>query len=287
MVFAAYRLKIKRILFNTVLITNFAATKIKLMEYQSILVSIENGVVLISINRESSLNALNKSVFDDIDHFFTIGYNQLTDIKGVIITGVGSKAFAAGADIKEFMNYSPSEAQALSKRGHDVFNNIERFHRPVIAAVNGFALGGGCELALACHIRIAGEKAKFGLPEVNLGLVPGYGATQRLHQIIGKAKALELMMTSDIIGAEEAYRLGLANHVVPAGNEINKATEIIEKIGSKGPNAVAAIIQLSNVYYTKSEDGFKAEQEVFGKMFGTKESNEGVKAFLEKRSPSF
>ncbi|HMG15803.1 MAG TPA: enoyl-CoA hydratase-related protein [Saprospiraceae bacterium] len=257
------------------------------MEYQSVIVNVDNGIAVLTINREGSLNALNKSVFDDLDLFFTKGYLEIPVLKGVVITGAGLKAFAAGADIKEFMNFAPAEAQALSKRGHDVFYNIERFHRPVIAAVNGFALGGGCELALSCHIRIAGEKAKFGLPEVNLGLVPGYGATQRMHQIVGKAKALELMMTSDIVGAEEAYRIGLANHVVPAGEEVNKATEMIEKIGSKGPNAVAAIIQLSNIYYNKEIDGFHAEQEVFGKMFGTKESNEGITAFLEKRSPKF
>lgn len=257
------------------------------MEYQSILVSVENNIAVVSINRESALNALNKSVFDDIDSFFTIGHLEIHQLKGVIITGVGSKAFAAGADIKEFMSYAPAQAQALSKRGHDVFNKIENFHRPVIAAVNGFSLGGGCELALACHLRIAGEKAKFGLPEVNLGLVPGYGATQRMHQIVGKAKALELMMTTDIIGAEEAFRIGLANHMVPQGEEINKAKEIIEKIASKGPNAVATIIRLSNIFYSKTEDGFTAEQEVFGNLFGTNESTEGISAFLEKRTPKF
>ena len=259
----------------------------KVMNYNSILVSNENNIVTLTINREESLNALNKSVFDDLDNFFSEGYKEFRRLKGVIITGSGAKAFAAGADIKEFMEFSPSQAQALSKRGHDVFFKIERFHCAVIAAVNGFCLGGGCELALACHLRIAGEKAKFGTPEVNLGLVPGYGATQRLHQIVGKGKALEILLTTDIIGAEEAHRIGLANHVVPAREEVNKSKEILEKIGSKGPNAIAGIIELTNIYYANEKDGFVAEQEFFGQKFKTDESKEGIQAFLEKRAPVF
>lgn len=257
------------------------------MNLTSILVENKNGVIVLTINRETSLNALNKQVFDDLDQFFSKGYKTVSDLKGVIITGSGSKAFAAGADIKEFMDFSVDEAQALSKRGHDVFDSIERFHVPVIAAVNGFALGGGCELTLCCHLRIAGEKARFGLPEVNLGLVPGYAGTQRLHQIVGKAKALEMLMTTDMVGADEAARIGLANYVVPQGEEVSKAIELIDKISSKGPNAVAKVIELTNIFYNKSEDGFEAEQRIFGSLFRQAESNEGIQAFLEKRAPQF
>jgi enoyl-CoA hydratase len=257
------------------------------MKLSTILLENKDNIIVLSINRESSLNALNKDVFDDLDTFFNVGHLEYPNLKGVIITGVGTKAFAAGADIKEFMEYSVEEAQALSKRGHDVFKAIENFHAPVIAAVNGFALGGGCELTLCCHLRIAGEKAKFGLPEVNLGLVPGYAGTQRLHQIVGKAKALEMLMTTDMIGAEEAVRIGLANYAVPAGEELAKAILLIEKIATKGPKAVSKVIELTNIYYNHSEDGFEAEQRIFGTLFRQPESIEGINAFLEKRAPIF
>lgn len=257
------------------------------MNLTSILFENKNDIAILTINRESALNALNKSVFDDLLNFFADGYKNISNLKGVVITGVGAKAFAAGADIKEFMDYSVEEAQKLSKRGHDIFNLIENFHVPVIAAVNGFALGGGCELTLCCHLRIAGEKARFGLPELNLGLVPGYAGTQRLHQVVGKAKALEMLMTSDMVGADEAVRIGLANHAVEAGEEVNKAMSIIEKIATKGPNAVAAAIQLTNIYYNNSENGFEAEQRIFGSLFRQAESEEGIQAFLDKRAPEF
>ncbi len=257
------------------------------MNLSSIHIENKDGVIILTINRESSLNALNKQVFDDLDYFFTRGFKSFSELKGVVITGSGSKAFAAGADIKEFMEYSVAEAQALSKRGHEVFNAIENFHAPVIAAVNGFALGGGCELTLCCHVRIAGEKAKFGLPETNLGLVPGYAGTQRLHQIVGKAKALEMLMTTDMVGAEEAVRIGLANHMAAAGEEVNKAVSIVEKIATKGPNAVAKVIELTNIFYNGNENGFDAEQRIFGSLFRQSESIEGIQAFLEKRAPEF
>ncbi len=257
------------------------------MNLSTILIENQNNVIILTINREASLNALNKSVFDDLDYFFTKGHLDFPHIKGVVITGSGTKAFAAGADIKEFMDFTAEQAQALSKRGHDVFDTIEGFHVPVIAAVNGFALGGGFELALACHLRIAGEKAKFGLPEVNLGLVPGYAGTQRLHQLIGKAKALEMLMTTDMIGAEEATKLRIANHAVAAGEEVPKAISIIEKIATKGPKAVAKVIELTNIFYNGTENGFSAEQRIFGSLFRQPESIEGINAFLEKRTPEF
>lgn len=257
------------------------------MNLSSILLENRNNVIILTINRESSLNALNKSVFDDLDYFFTKGHAEFPQLKGVVITGAGTKAFAAGADIKEFMDYSVEQAQALSRRGHGVFDAIESFHAPVIAAVNGFALGGGFELALCCHLRIAGEKAKFGLPEVNLGLVPGYAGTQRLHQLVGKARALEMLMTTDMAGAEEAVRTGIANHAVAAGEEVDKAVSIIEKIATKGPNAIAKVIELTNIYYNRTENGFEAEQRIFGSLFRQPESVEGINAFLEKRAPEF
>jgi enoyl-CoA hydratase len=175
----------------------------------------------------------------------------------------------------------------LSKRGQDILFLIERFHAPVIAAVNGFALGGGCELAMSCHIRVAGSNAKFGQPEVNLGLVPGYGGSQRLIQLIGKGKAIEMLLTADMVGAEEALRLGLVTHVVESGQEVAKATEILQKIATKGPLAIANTIALVNAYYDKNEDGFAKEYSDFGTTLGTEDCREGALAFVEKRAPIF
>ena len=175
----------------------------------------------------------------------------------------------------------------MAHRGQDIFFNIEKFSKPVIAAVNGFALGGGCELSMACHMRVAGENAKFGQPEVNLGIIPGYGGTQRLIQYIGKGKAIELMMTADMIGAEEAYRLGLVNHVVPAGEEVAKAKEILGKIARKGPVAIAKVIESVNAYFDSDQDGFEVEVNSFGKTCGTEDFKEGAGAFIEKRRANF
>ena len=175
----------------------------------------------------------------------------------------------------------------MGQRGHDVFFLIERASVPVVAAVNGFALGGGCELAMACHMRIAGENARFGQPEVNLGIIPGYGGTQRLLQYIGKSKAIELMMTADMINAEEAYRLGLVNYVVPAGEEVTKATELIQKIAKKGPIAISKIIETVNAFYQYNEDGFAREVKAFGETTGTEDFKEGAAAFIEKRKADF
>ena len=183
---------------------------------------------ILTITRPNALNALNKDVFEALDQYFTENMSDF-NIKGVVITGEGAKAFVAGADIKEFSSLTSQEGALLSKRGQDVFFKIERFHAPVIAAVNGFALGGGCELAMACHIRVGGRNAKFGQPEVNLGLVPGYGGSQRLIQLIGKGKATEMLLTADMIDAEEALKLGLLTHVVDSGSEVAKAIEILQK----------------------------------------------------------
>ncbi len=257
------------------------------MEYKSLLVTYNDGICTITINREKALNALNRTVFAELRYFFEEEGPQNKDLKGVVITGAGSKAFAAGADIKEFMDLDEAKAKSLSQNGHEVFFLIERFHKPVIAAVNGFALGGGCELAMACHMRIAGAKARFGQPEVNLGICPGYGGTQRLVQLVGKGKALELLLTADMIKADEAHRLGLANHVVEPGEEVAKATEILAKIASKAPLAVAKTVDCVNAYFDKHADGYDVEASTFGVLANSYDFKEGSAAFIEKRAANF
>ncbi len=257
------------------------------MQYENVQIAIEHGIATLVISREKALNALNRQTLEELEHFFSEYGPNIEHLKGVIITGAGEKAFVAGADITEFSGLSATEGQALAQRGQDIFFLIERFHRPVIAAVNGFALGGGCELAMACHLRIATEKARFGQPEVNLGLIPGYGGTQRLIQYIGKTKAMELLLTADMIGAEDALRLGLVNYVVPAGEEIAKAKELLEKIATKAPLAVSKIIETVNAYFEDGEDGFEFEVNAFGQCCGTEDFIEGATAFVEKRKANF
>lgn len=258
-----------------------------IMNYETLRIAEENGILILTIDREKALNALNAQTFTDLKTFFGEDAPNRGNIKGIIITGAGGKSFVAGADIKEFLALNPESASALSKRGQDIFFLIERFPKPVIAAVNGFALGGGCELAMACHLRIAGEKARFGQPEVNLGIVPGYGGSQRLIQYIGKTKAMELLLTGDMIGAEEALRLGLANYVVPQGEEVAKAKEILEKTATKGPVAIQKVIELVNAHFQVDEDGFEREYKEFGNCAGTSDFMEGATAFIEKRKPEF
>ena len=188
----------------------------------------ENRILHITINRPDKLNALNMTLLGEL-HALLEDYEQVDEVCGIIITGTGAKAFAAGADIAEFAHFNANEGCDLSARGHHIFNTIEHYPKPIIAAVNGFALGGGCELAMACHIRVAATNAKFGQPEVNLGIIPGYGGTQRLVQLVGKGKALELLMTADIIGATEALQLGLVNHVVEPEQLMPKCVEILKK----------------------------------------------------------
>jgi enoyl-CoA hydratase len=257
------------------------------MNYENLLVNITNGIATVTINRERALNALNATTITELHRFFGTDALQIDGLKGVILTGAGEKAFVAGADITEFQGINAAEGQRLAQRGQDTFFLIERFHKPVIAAVNGFALGGGCELAMACHLRIAGEKAKFGQPEVNLGLIPGYGGTQRLIQYIGKTKALELLMTADMINAQEALQLGLVNHVVPVGEEVAKAAAIIEKIATKAPLAIARVIEAVNDYFEDGKDGFASEVNLFGACCNTADFREGAAAFVEKRAAQF
>ncbi|MCG8374178.1 MAG: enoyl-CoA hydratase-related protein, partial [Balneolales bacterium] len=243
----------------------------------------ESGICTLSINRPEKLNALNNQVFTELDSVLTeIGRDD--SVKGVIITGVGEKAFVAGADIKEFSSFNSKQATELSLRGQSVFQRLEDFHKPVIAAVNGFALGGGCELAMACHIRVAISTARLGLPEVSLGLIPGYGGTQRLPQLVGKAKALELIMTGKFIGAEEAYAIGLVNQVVEA-DLLDASKALMKSMIKQGPIALKNAILA--VKYAGSENGYEQEANLFGHLFGTEDFKEGTSAFFDKRKPEF
>lgn len=252
--------------------------------YQTLLFAIENGTCIITINRPDKLNALNRQVFNDLDQAMQEVYNN-ADIKTVIITGAGPKAFVAGADITEFAGLSKEEAMALAKRGQDVYFSIENCPKPVVAAVNGFALGGGCELAMACHFRLCSENAKFGQPEVNLGLIPGYGGTQRLTQLVGKGKSMELQMTAHLIDANEALQLGLVNHVTTADTLLERTKEILAIIQSKAPVAISKIIECINAAGKGS--GYQKEVEAFGDCFITEDMKEGTSAFLEKRKAVF
>ncbi len=252
----------------------------------TLLVSLQQGMLTVTINRPDKMNALNRTVFEELEKVLdTVDADQ--QIKGVIITGAGTKAFVAGADISEFTTLDQQEAKALARRGQLIFDRIEKNAKPFIAAVNGFALGGGCELAMACHIRIASEQARFGQPEVNLGLIPGYGGTQRLTQLVGKGKALELMMSGNMLSATEAFQWGLANHVCTTEELIDKTVQLLATITSKGPGAVARVIAAVNASFEKGVDGYQEEVRLFGECFGTAEMQEGVSAFLEKRKPNF
>lgn len=257
------------------------------MIYENIKVEFKDNILFLTINREKAMNALNRRTMTELHHFFYETAPENEAARGIIITGAGEKAFIAGADIKEFLELDTEKGAELSRFGQEVFYFIEHFPKPVIAAVNGFALGGGCELAMACHIRIAGEKARFGQPEVNLGIIPGYGGTQRLIQLVGKGKATELLMTGEMIDAAEAYRLGLVNYVVPQGEEVAKAVDILKKIASKAPLAISKVITCVNAYFNKETEGFDFEIEEFGKLTGTEDFKEGAAAFVERRSPNF
>jgi enoyl-CoA hydratase len=254
--------------------------------YSTLVTNTEDHILTITINRPDKLNALNKTVFEDLEHAIDAVYSN-DQVKAVIITGAGEKAFVAGADISEFITIGDDQAATLSKKGQDVFFKIENCPKPVIAAVNGFALGGGCELAMACHFRLASSNAKFGQPEVNLGLIPGYGGTQRLTMLVGKGKALELMMTGNLIGAEEAKSLGLVNYVEPLENLLPKTKEILKTILSKSPVAVSKVIEAVNSFYNSNEDGYGEEVHLFSQAFLSDDKKEGTAAFIEKRKPSF
>lgn len=256
-------------------------------DLKNLVLSISDNILTITISREKNLNALNQETMGELHATFQSVYED-KDISGVIITGAGEKAFVAGADITEFKGVNEVNGRKFAERGQEIFQMIENCPKPVIAAVNGFALGGGCELAMACHMRVASRNAKFGQPEVNLGIIPGYGGTQRLTQLIGKGKAIELMLTADMIGAEEAQALGLVNHVVETPDESRtKAFEILKKIATKAPVAVALVIDCVNAAYNEEENGYQTEANAFAKCCGTDDFVEGAAAFVEKRKPVF
>lgn len=257
------------------------------MSFENIIVSSENGIGQITINRPSKLNALNVATIQELhDAFQSLDENPETRV--IIITGEGEKAFVAGADISEFANFSVEEGAQLSQQGQELlFDFVENLKTPVIAAVNGFALGGGLELAMSCHFRIASDNAKMGLPEVSLGVIPGYGGTQRLPQLVGKGRAMELIMTAGMIDAETAKNYGLVNHVVPQSELLEFTKGIATKITRNSPVAIGKAIKSINDNYKDGVDGFKTEIKNFGKCFGTEDFKEGTTAFLEKRKASF
>lgn len=253
--------------------------------YQTILTSLEKGIFTVTVNRPEKLNALNKSVFNDLEQVVKeIQSNE--EIKSVIITGAGNKAFVAGADISEFSGFDAKGASALAKRGQTIFDKIENSPKPIVAAVNGFALGGGCELALACHFIYASENAKFGQPEVNLGLIPGYGGSQRLTQLIGRNRSMELLMSGNTITAKEAMEYGIVNKVLSQDELLPKTKEILMTIQSKAPIAVSKVIECVN-NFDLTQQGYDFEIEKFGECFTTQDMKEGTAAFLEKRKPDF
>jgi enoyl-CoA hydratase len=246
-----------------------------------------SGILVVTISRPDAMNALNANVLDAL-----YGVLQEADhddgTRGIIITGDGDKAFVAGADIKQLSSLNSKEALELSRKGQQLFKFIEDFHKPVIAAVNGFALGGGCELAMSCHFRLAVENSKFGQPEVNLGLIPGYGGTQRLPQLVGRGKAMELILTGDMITAQEAKAIGLVNHVVATREELmDLSIKIMTRIIGKGPVAVANAIKSINAGYSFENAGYTSEAELFAACTTTSDFKEGTTAFIEKRKPNF
>ncbi len=257
------------------------------MHFENIVTATENNIQTITINRPDKLNALNKKTIDELHQAFDAAEKD-TAVKVIIITGSGQKAFVAGADISEFASFTVEQGKALSAEGHKkLFDFVQNLTTPVIAAVNGFALGGGLELAMSCHIRVASDNAKMGLPEVSLGVIPGYGGTQRLAQLVGKGKALEMIMTADMVAASDALSWGLVNHVVVQDELLAKCNEIAGKIITKSSVAIASAIRSVNANYVDGVNGFDTEINEFGKCFGTADFKEGTTAFLEKRKANF
>ena len=257
------------------------------MNYENLLSAIENKIALITINRPTKLNALNKATLDELHSVFSdLETNEAVQV--IILTGSGEKAFVAGADIAEFADFSAAQGTQLAAEGHQkVFDHIENMKKPVIAAVNGFALGGGLELAMACHFRVASDNAKMGLPEVTLGLIPGYGGTQRLPQLVGKGRAMEMILTATMITATEAKEYGLINHVVPQTELIEFCQGLAQKIIKNAPIALTEAITAINSCFDKTKNGYETEINAFGRLFGTADFKEGTTAFLEKRKANF
>ena len=254
---------------------------------ENILIEKQDNIAVITINRPTKLNALNKATIQELhDGFKTL--NDDKSVKAIIITGSGEKAFVAGADISEFANFSVEEGGKLAAQGQELlFDFVQNLSTPVIAAVNGFALGGGLELAMSCHFRVASTNAKMGLPEVTLGVIPGYGGTQRLAQLVGKGRAMELIMTASMIDAESAKNYGLVNHVVLQEELLDFTKGIASKIANNSSVAIAKAIQAINANFEDGINGFAVEIENFGACFGTEDFKEGTTAFLEKRKANF
>lgn len=257
------------------------------MELKNLLLDVSNNIAVVTINRPDKLNALNRDTILELRSVFK-ELRSNDDVYVIILTGSGEKAFVAGADIKELNELDVLSAKKFSERGQEVFNYIENMNKPVIAAVNGFALGGGSELALACHIRLASENAKFGQPEVNLGIIPGYGGTQRLTRLINSGRAMEYILTGDMIDANEGVRIGLVNHIYPQAELMNKAKELAQKIAKKGQQAVRLAIKSVNAAsQVSAKEGQNYEASLFALCCGTEDFKEGTSAFLEKRKPKF
>jgi enoyl-CoA hydratase len=256
------------------------------MAYETITLGVADRIATITVNRPDKLNALDDRVIAELGEAIDAVRGN-PDVAGVIVTGAG-RAFVAGADIAKLEQHGAIAAKALAQRGQEVFRRFENSSKPVIAAVNGFALGGGCELAMACHIRVASEAAKFGQPEVKLGLVPGYGGTQRLPRLVGKGRALQLLLTGEMIDAQEAYRIGLVNRVVPAPELISATTTMLQTILANGPLAVAHCIEVVNAGYDLPlNDALTLEATAFGLLAATDDKREGTRAFLDKRAAKF
>lgn len=256
-------------------------------KYKNILEELLDGILTITINRPEKMNALNSLTLSELKMSIENAYDN-NEVKGIIVIGAGNKAFVSGADIREFTELNELNGRKFAERGQEIFALFEYCHKPVIAVVNGFALGGGCELALACHMRIGTENAFFGQPEVHLGVVPAYGGTQRLTQTIGKGKAMEMMMTGEKIVADEAYKLGILNHLVATKDDaIEKAKEILFKIFENAPLAVGMVVNCVNSVYSRDEDGFQIEANSFANCCKSEDFVEGTNAFLEKRKPEF
>jgi enoyl-CoA hydratase len=257
------------------------------MNYRNLLIAIENNCATVTINRPEKLNALNKATIEDLHKAFKT-LNKNPEVRAIILTGNGEKAFVAGADISEFADFSIEEGAHLALQGQElVFDFIENLKTPVICAINGFALGGGLELAMACHIRVACTTAKMGLPETSLGLIPGYGGTQRLPQLVGKGRAMEMILTAGMITADEAYRIGLVNYVVSQNELLAFCNEIVQRILKNSPHAIGKAIKSVNANFKEGKNGFETEIKAFGKCFGTQDFKEGTTAFLEKRKAVF
>ncbi len=253
---------------------------------ETLQLAVADRIATLTVNRPDKLNALNAVTISELSAAID-EIRARPDVAGAIVTGAG-RAFVAGADISELAQLSAISAKALAQRGQDVFRRFETSHKPIIAAVNGFALGGGCELALACHMRLASEAAKFGQPEVKLGLIPGYGGTQRLAKLVGKGRALQLLLTGEMVDAHEAYRIGLVNRVVPVNELLPAATNLMTQILANGPLAIGACIETVNRGLDLTlDEALVLEATQFGLLAATKDMAEGTRAFLEKRTASF